>query len=65
MGGWHGGGRNRMVIHMNYNKGFKRKVTHFKRCGLWDCEFCNAPEDNKCMKIVDNWDAEGFNKNDF
>ena len=54
-----------MVIHMNYNKGFKRKVTHFKRCGLWDCEFCNAPEDNKCMKIVDNWDAEGFNKNDF
>ena len=55
----------RLVIHMNYNKGAKRKLNHFKRCGVWDCEFCNALDQNLCMTMIDNWDAEGFNKNDF
>mmetsp|Transcript_22801 Transcript_22801/g.49993 ORF Transcript_22801/g.49993 Transcript_22801/m.49993 type:complete len:470 (-) Transcript_22801:89-1498(-) len=43
-----------MVIHMNYNRGFKRKVVHFKRCGLWECEFCRDKLKNTCMNKVAN-----------
>eukprot|EP00238_Polyblepharides_amylifera_P015256 CAMPEP_0196588896 /NCGR_PEP_ID=MMETSP1081-20130531/62028_1 /TAXON_ID=36882 /ORGANISM="Pyramimonas amylifera, Strain CCMP720" /LENGTH=415 /DNA_ID=CAMNT_0041911529 /DNA_START=47 /DNA_END=1294 /DNA_ORIENTATION=+ len=43
------------AIHMNYNKGFKKKLIQFKRCGIWFCEFCSQPiEANTCMVQVKN-----------
>mmetsp|Transcript_1573 Transcript_1573/g.2715 ORF Transcript_1573/g.2715 Transcript_1573/m.2715 type:complete len:376 (-) Transcript_1573:699-1826(-) len=57
-----------IAVHMNYNRGFKRKLLHFKRCGLWQCEFCVTPEINVCKTMVEGWGnrrEQGFNKDDY
>lgn len=35
-----------VAVHMDYNRGAKRKTVQFKRCALWSCEYCKLTKEN-------------------
>jgi hypothetical protein len=44
------------LVHMNYNKGQKRKKYHFRRCGMWTClsDYClgKKNQSNACVPAL-------------